>query len=188
MATRRTVRNFIAFQIGWLACVVSAAQHRPLLGLLVASAVVALHVSTSSTPGRDLKLIGVAVSFGATIDSLLLIPDWLRYETGQPFAWLAPYWIVALWAVFATTLNESLAWLQRSRLLAAVCGASSAPLAYWAGAQIGAIELVEPLPALLAIGIAWGLVLPLLTHMARAIGSPATTTKKICGSELESHA
>lgn len=188
MAMRRTLQNFLAFQIGWLGCVLSAAQGLPLLALMIASSVVALHVSTSPTPSRELKVIGVAVLVGATIDSLLLIPDWLRYSTGQPFASLAPYWIVALWAMFATTLNSSLVWLQRSRLLAAVCGASSAPLAYWAGARIGAIGLVEPLPALLAIGIAWAFVLPILTHMARAIGSPATKLETISGSELASHA
>ena len=188
MTTRRTLQNFIAFQIGWLGCVVSAAQGLPLLSLMIAGAVVALHVSTSPTPSRELKLIGIAVLIGATLDSLLLIPGWLRYSTGQPLASLAPYWIVALWAMFATTLNESLAWLQRSRLLAAVCGASSSPLAYWAGARLGAIELVEPLPALTAIGIAWACVLPILTHMARAIRLPATETDRISGRELASHA
>ena len=188
MATRRTLQNFIAFQIGWLGCVVSAAQGLPLLGLLIAIAVVALHVSTSPAPGRELKLIGVAVLIGATVDSVLLIPDWLRYSTGQPLASLAPYWIVALWAMFATTLNASLAWLQRSPLLAPVSGAASAPLAYWAGARIGAIELIELLPALLAIGIAWAFVLPVLTHAARAIGSPATKAATISGNELASHA
>ncbi len=188
MAMRRTLQNFIAFQIGWLGCVFSAAQGLPLLALIIASGVVALHVSTSPTASHELKVIGAAVLIGASIDSLLLIPGWLRYSTGQPFASLAPYWIVALWAMFATTLNASLIWLQRSRLLAAICGASSAPLAYWAGARIGAIELVEPLPALLAIATAWAFVLPILTHIARASGSPATKADRISGSELTSHA
>ena len=85
-------------------------------------------------------------------------------------------------------MSASLAWLQRSPLLAAVSGAASAPLAYWAGARIGAIELIELLPALLAIGIAWAFVLPVLTHAARAIGSPATQAATISGNELASHA
>jgi hypothetical protein len=78
---------------------------------------------------------------------------------------LAPYWIVAMWVLFATTLNVGMRWLRRSTAIAAVAGAIGGPLAFFAGASIGAVELVSPAIALIAIGIGWAVMLPLLVKL-----------------------
>ena len=64
-----------------------------------------------------------------------------------------PYWILAMWALFATTLNASLGWLHGRPALAGALGMLSGPLAYWAGARLGAIELVQPAAALAALAL-----------------------------------
>jgi hypothetical protein len=81
-----------------------------------------------------------------------------------------------------------LAWLQRSRLLAVVCGALSAPIAYWAGARMGAIELFDPPAALIAIGLTWALVLPVLTHAASSFSSSTAQQRVTARRTLASHA
>ncbi len=43
----RTLVNFVAFQAGWFACVLSAANGRPWLGVLVVGLIVALHLRTA---------------------------------------------------------------------------------------------------------------------------------------------
>ncbi len=43
----------------------------------------------------------------------------------MPLTGFPPPWILALWALFASTLNASLGWLQDRLLLAAVLGALS---------------------------------------------------------------
>ena len=45
------VVNFVAFQVGWFACVLGAARGWPLLGPLVALAILAPMAWTSPRPG-----------------------------------------------------------------------------------------------------------------------------------------
>jgi hypothetical protein len=186
----RKLENLLAFQIGWLGCVLSAAYGLPLAGLIVATLVTTLHLWRSEERRRELRLIGSAIALGTITDTLLLATGWLSYSTGQLFANVAPYWIIAMWPMFATTLNESLAWLARSRLLAAVSGALFAPLAYWAGARLGAITLIDPEAALIAVGALWAVVLPILIHLAGAFSSSSaeTTEGAAASGKLASHA
>jgi len=185
----RRLQNFLAFQIGWLGCVAAAAYRLPLVGLLIAAIVTSWHLSRSTTPLSELKLVTAAAVLGALCDSALLATGWLSYSVGQPLQYLAPYWIIALWAMFATTLQESLAWLTRSAGLAALLGAVSAPLAYWAGSRMGALSLDRPLPALLAIAGTWAAALPLLIGAARALSPREPTAgEAVSNAEVASHA
>ena len=91
----------------------------------------------------------------------------LQFHTGAFIAGVAPHWILALWALFATTLNVSLSWLRGRWLLAAVLGAIAGPLSYWGGAKLGALVLVQPLPAVVAMAIEWAIAMPLLMRLAQ---------------------
>jgi hypothetical protein len=64
--------------------------------------------------------------------------------------------------IFATTLNVSLRWMKKRWTLAAGLGAVGGPLAYLAGAQLGAVTLTETSTALAAIGTVWALAMPVL--------------------------
>ena len=63
-----------------------------------------------------------------------------RFASGVWAQGWAPYWMVALWGAFATTLNHSLRWLTRRPVFAALFGAVGGPIAYSAGVQLGALE------------------------------------------------
>ena len=88
-----------------------------------------------------MKLIGLALAIGLVWDSALASLGWIRFTSGTLVEGAAPPWILGLWALFATTLNRSLAWLHGRYALAAVLGAIAGPLSYWAGARLGALEL-----------------------------------------------
>jgi len=185
----RRLQNFLAFQTGWLGCVAAAAYRLPLLGLLIAGIVTGWHLWRSPAPRAELKLIIFAMALGTLCDSALLATGWLSYSVGQPLQLLAPYWIIAMWAMFATTLRESLAWLLRSAGLAAVFGALLAPFAYWAGSRMGALSLDQPIPALLAIAGAWAAAMPLLIVAARRLSPPQPShSKPISNAAAISHA
>ncbi|MGB5202220.1 MAG: DUF2878 domain-containing protein, partial [Sedimenticolaceae bacterium] len=79
---------------------------------------------------------------------------------------LAPYWIVAMWMGFATTLNVSLGWLKGRYWLAALFGAVGGPLAYLAGAKLGGITLISSEAALTALALGWATIMPLLMYLA----------------------
>jgi len=162
----RRIANFIAFQLGWFACVLGAANGLPWSGPLVVAAVIALHLSLSRRPLRELRLVGAAMLTGLVLDSLLLATGWLRYPAGQWLPGVAPYWIVAMWGLFATTLNVSMAWLRGRSVLAVLVGVVGGPLSYLAGEKLGAIELMPPAPALVALALAWALAMPLLMRLA----------------------
>jgi Protein of unknown function (DUF2878) len=166
-SSANVIVNFMAFQIGWFACVLGAAWGRPWIGTAIAAAVVALHLWCVARPGQELRLIAAALAIGLAWDSLLMNLGLVTFQSGFPLEYAAPQWILALWALFATTLNVSLRWLQGRWLVAALLGAAAGPLSYWAGMRLGALVLPELLPALLALAVGWGAMTPLLLVVAR---------------------
>ena len=158
--------NFVAFQLGWFACVLGAANGLPWLGPVVVAAVVALHLVTARRKRPELYLVLVAMVIGLVVDSLLLATGWLRYSAGLWLPGLAPYWIIAMWALFATTLNVSMGWMRGRPVLTLLMGAIGGPLSYLAGEKLGAIELTQPTAALAALAVAWAIAMPLLMWLA----------------------
>jgi hypothetical protein len=154
--------NFVLFQLGWLACVISAANQQPLIGAVIASLIIVLHVWRAKVPGSEVKLIGLAVLIGLAWDSVLVWQGVLVYSTGMWLPFLAPYWIIMMWALFATTLNVSLRWLKGKFLYAVTFGAIGGPLAYYAGQRLGAVEFSETYLALGALFVGWAVFTPLL--------------------------
>ncbi len=161
--------NFVGFKLGWLACVLGGANGWPLAGTAVALAIVLLHVALAAAPGRELTLILIAGAIGAAWDSMLAASGLLIYATGAPFAVAAPYWIVAMWLLFATLLNKSLRWLHGRLWLAAAFGAVGGPLAFYAGHRLGAVDFADPRAALVALSVGWALIMPLLVVLAQRL-------------------
>lgn len=173
----RTLVNFVAFQLGWFACVLAAANASAWLGMLVVGLVVALHLVLAERPGQELRLVALALLMGLVFDSLLVNSGWLRYASPGPFSGLAPYWILGMWALFATTLNVTMGWLKDKPALAALLGAVFGPLSYMAGQRLGALEFVDFRSGMLALAVVWALAMPLLMLAAArydGFGKPQT--------------
>ncbi len=167
MVTRTAmVMNFILFQLGWFACVLGAARGWSREGALLALAIVAGYVARAARPGRELALVAAAVALGALADSLLASSGWLRYAGAAPVDGFAPWWILALWALFAITLNVSMRTLRGRPALGALLGVVGGPLAYLGGEKLGAVAIAQPLPALVALAIVWALAAPSLLGLA----------------------
>lgn len=165
----RVFGNVILFQLGWFACVAGAANGYAREGALAAAAIVAWHVLRAAQPRRELLLAAGAAAAGALFETALVQAGWVRFESGVLLEGTAPYWMVALWALFATTLNVSLKSLQSRPWLAAALGAVGGPLAYYAGARLGALQLVQPAAMLAALAVGWALLTPLLLSAARRL-------------------
>jgi Protein of unknown function (DUF2878) len=159
LKTARLVLNVVVYQCAWFACVLSAAAHRPFIGISVAAAAVLLHLYLAPAPLREVPLILLATLAGVLFESLLVASGWVDST-------VLPLWMVALWAAFATTLNVSLRVLRRRYLLSAAIAAVGAPLAYEAGAALGAVQWVQATPALLLVAVGWAVLLPLLMRTA----------------------
>lgn len=159
--------NYVTFQVGWLALVVSAAYDRPMLGLLVALMVLGLHLALVSRFWAEVKLLLACAAIGTVFDSLLLASGWVSYPNGEWIPGLAPYWIVAMWLLFAATLNLSMAWMKGRMVLAALMGLLGGPISYIAGRNLGAIQLENPQAALIAVALAWAVMMPMLCRLAQ---------------------
>lgn len=166
---KRVAVNFIAFQVGWFACVLGAANGLPWLGVLVGFVVVWIHLSKAARPGPELRLLTLAVLMGLVLDSVLVSSGWLRYPSGHWLPGLAPYWILAMWALFATTLNLSMAWIKANARLAALLGAVFGPLSYIAGQRLGGVEFVDFGLGVTALAVAWAVAMPLLVVAANRL-------------------
>lgn len=171
----RTIVNVVAFQAGWLACVLSAANGLPWAGVIVALGAVALHLLLATDTTAELRLIGISVALGFVFDSALLATGWVSYPSGLLSAYVAPYWILALWALFATTLNVCMSWIKRSLPLAALLGAICGPVSYFAGSGFGGITLIEPAASMVALAVIWAVAMPALVIAARRNDDTAAT-------------
>ncbi len=158
--------NLVLFQVGWFACVLSGAAHMPWIGALVAVSIVGFHLVRADQREAEIKLILIAVGIGALFDSLLVWTEWLRYPSGILLPNTAPYWIVLMWALFATILNISLRWLRGRWLIAALAGAAGGPLAYYGGHRLGALEFGDVTAALLALAVGWAIFTPVLMALS----------------------
>jgi hypothetical protein len=163
----RMAFNVLAFQLGWLVVVGSAARGAALLGVGFAALVVLLQLASRTLRQGEWPVLAAALAIGLVFDTLLAATGLVRFADAGPLAPMAPAWILALWALFATTLNCSLRWLQQRPWLAAALGAVAGPLSYLAAEQMGACTLQARVPALIALALGWAAVLPLLLALAR---------------------
>lgn len=166
LSTAMIVSNFMLFQIGWFACVWSAAAHQPWIGVLVTTGVVVAHVLRAPSPKAEVKLVTLALAMGLVFDSFLVWEGWLQYSSGIVLPNIAPYWIVALWGLFATLLNVSLRWMRGRSVIAVVFGAAGGPAAYYGGLRLGALEFGNMPAGLLALAIGWAVLTPLLLALS----------------------
>lgn len=165
----RILVNVLGFKIGWLSSVLGAAAQMPWLGPVVVVLVASVHLLQAHRPELELGLLVTAAVIGICFDSFIVAMGWVTYPSGQFSAMLAPYWIVTMWVLFATTLNCAMAWLKGRAMLAAILGATAGPASYYAGQKLGAIEFVEPVAALSALAIGWAVVMPLLMVIAERL-------------------
>jgi len=178
--------NIIAFKIAWLASVLGGANELPLLGPAAVMVAVAIHLRLVKEPSREMLLIFTTGMVGITVDSAMISAGLLSYSTGTVVPGMSPLWILGMWLLFATTFNVSFRWLQSKLLLAAALGAVFGPLSYYSGSKIGAVTLNEPVAAMIALAITWGMILPGMLELARRLnrtgmetsGNPIRTTEE----------
>lgn len=138
----------------------------PWLGPLLVVPILAWHLYHSNAWRKECMLIVTLTIAGSLFDQILLSSGWIQYPAGTWPSGLLPLWMLALWAAFSTTLNVSLRWMHGKPLLAALFGLIGGPLAYLAGQKLGAMELLAQTNMLLALGVGWGLMMPVMLALS----------------------
>jgi hypothetical protein len=172
--------NFAVFQAGWMASVIGAANGLPWIGPLAVAGAMWLHLHNAARPQLEVMLIAACGLTGIVFDSLLVVQGWVTYPSGMFSQYFAPYWIVGMWLLFATTLNVSLAWLKGRWVLASIMGAIFGPASYVAGERLGGVALVDAQAALITLGAGWALIMPGLMALAdRLDGMTAPSAARV---------
>jgi len=156
------VQNAVLFQIGWFACVLTASNNLAWLGSLAAAGILIIHLSRAFDFRMEIKTIVLITAMGTLWDSILIQTQFYQFSHGILIAGIAPYWLIALWALFATTLNLSLRWLKHRKILASALGFIVGPVSYYAGHRLGAIEFSNTTMTLMLTAIGWAVILPLV--------------------------
>ena len=174
---RSLITNFLLFQLGWFACVLGGAYGYALLGSLIAMMIIAYHIFQAADAIKEFRLLILALIIGVIFESIVTWQNLAHYGHGQFFDAMAPHWMILMWPLFATTLNLSMRWLKSlSLLVIALFGAAFAPLAYYAGYRLGAVEYDNLLLSLSIIAIAWSVLLPILLKFSIKLDGYRTMT------------
>ncbi|MCA9743679.1 MAG: DUF2878 domain-containing protein [Deferribacteres bacterium] len=163
--------NFIGYQAGWFCCVLGAAHGYPYLGPIFVVLFLAWHFHTVKQRAQEMRFVLMVAALGLVADSLFKATGLLKYASPVPdVSWLAPIWIVAIWALFASSLNSSLRWLRGRGVLSLAFGAILGPMSYLAGERIGAAMLGPNRVLVIAVlSIVWAAVMPTLMHLSELI-------------------
>ncbi len=158
--------NFAVFEIAWLSSVIGGAQQMPWIGPVAVLVALVLHLRAARKPVEEILLLLTCAMIGAGFDSMLVAAGWVTYKAGLFSEYFAPYWIITMWMLFATTLNVSMRWLRGKPKLAAFFGFYGGPASYIAGQELGGIVLVNQVASLLALAIGWAIMMPILMWLS----------------------
>ena len=170
----RRLVNFAVYEAAWFACIFGVAHGQPLWGTAAVVASIAWHVAISARPASELALIVILCAVGFVAESLVVAQGNVAYRAGQPVAWLAPYWMVALWGEFGIALNVTLRWLKRKPWLAALLGAVFGPLSFMGGVRMGGARFVDEPAALVTLVVMWAVLMPLVMWISDRFDGVAT--------------
>lgn len=162
---KKNIINAVLFNLGWFACVAGGNEVALVAGLIIFT----IHFIWINEHPKEWLTIFIIVLIGFTIDSIWF---YIGIMQNGDQSILIPFWLIVLWAIFATTINNCLRWFQDHLMLVAVAGLIFGPLAYWMGAKLSNVVINEPLmQSMLIIGLGWMLMLPSFFILSKKVRS-----------------
>ena len=144
--------NIVGFNLCWFGLVWFGNDFIPFACLFLL-----MHLYYSNVRREHLLIITITFT-GILVDSLLYGFGFYQFEQLGHI----PFWLMVLWACFATTIAHSLHFLSVSKCWQMIVGAMFVPLSYIAGYQFGAVVFSHPiLISYVALSLIWCLLLPL---------------------------
>ncbi|MCH8498733.1 MAG: DUF2878 domain-containing protein [Marinobacter sp.] len=160
--TRRNLANLVMFQTGWFLCVLFPGIATAFIGF----GIVLAHLCTlSKRPREEFNFILMGTLLGTLLDGLWFQVGVMQDPASQ-VQW-TPFWLVAIWALFMTTLSHSMAWLGQSRWLPWALAPLAGPFAYWSASKLGAVALPDLSVSLPALAMGWLVLFPLLLGLRK---------------------
>jgi hypothetical protein len=170
----KRLSNFVAFQLGWFACVLGRAHDASWMGALAVAILLGIHLWwMPAGRARESLFILCAAGIGLGADALAKQAGAITGAGPACAPWLAPAWLLPLWMLFASTLNAALDWMADRYIVGALFGAVGGPLSYWAGRRMHALDVPDPLVRSLSwIAAEWAIAMPLLLWLRASLTGP----------------
>lgn len=165
------IANAIAFNLCWFALVLQGNWAVPWVITWVI-----VHILIQQDSWREMQFILAVAAIGVMVDSILTASGVLIFAESTS---RLPLWMVSLWLGFATTLNHSLAVLNRSRLARVLVAIAGAPSSYLLGSRLGQVELgLNVLATYLVFALTWVLLLEIFARLPFHPDSPVSASTK----------
>ena len=165
-----TVRvvNAIIFYVGWFILLVGAVDGWAGWASVALVPMLALHVALVRDWRKEMLLMLTISGCGLVIDSLYIAFGVVGYASPNVVPWLAPWWIVVMYGLFATSVDSSLHWMGHHLGAAAVLGGVGAAVSYAVGVKMGAASfLLAGGRSPVLIGFVWTLFMPMCIQLSR---------------------
>ena len=88
--------NYTLYQIGWFACVLGGASHRPWTGCLIALILVGVHLALTGERSLEFRLVALAIGVGAVVEMMQIAAGTYRFTSGTVNDALPPPWLLAM--------------------------------------------------------------------------------------------
>lgn len=159
------------FYGGWFYCVQSVVNCNQFQGALVIGIILIYLFIVSNHRLADLIMLITITLFGSITDTLYAYTGFIQYKcVHETLPWLAPYWLVSLWMLFATLIRESFAWLYGRWTLAIVLGSAGGVSSYLAAMRMGAASfLVSESTGIIILAIMWAMIVPVSIWYAKTL-------------------
>lgn len=152
--------NIICFNVSWFGLVFWGESFIPVTFCWIAG-----HLYLCRNRIAEFKLIISITLVGTLVDSLFSMFNVLNFENQH-----IPFWLITLWAAFATTIPHGLNYLAQSKALQLIAGLVFPPMSYVAGASLSTIELGYGLfNTFLILSITWGPLMVLFFYLKEKI-------------------
>ena len=151
------VFNLVGFNLAWFGLVYWGNNFIPFSLLLLIS-----HLFFIAKSRNELLLIMVITFIGIFVDSLLVQFNVFIFVNGGHI----PFWLMMLWACFATTICHSLRFLSGRKALQLFVGAIFAPLSYIAGYKFQAVDFGQSMiSTYLLLSVIWAALFVLFFYL-----------------------
>jgi hypothetical protein len=170
----RSAVDFVLFNICWLANLYSALHSILWIGPTVTVVALAIHLFPDNNGGRESVILLFIVLSGYGWDTCLQWSGLMTFPLET--AVIPPLWLFSQWFALGLIFRDTLRWLRRRYLLAALLGGTGGPLSYYSASGFGIIIFGEPTGwSLLVMGLGWAFLVPLFLFISGEIrGKPMT--------------
>lgn len=175
----KNIFNLIGFQASWWACIFGTKYQYTFIGPFCMFVFLLIHLIYFRVKKEELILILLVSLIGTLIDTTLAYCGMIVYEGSYLYiTFLAPLWITAMWAGFASTVNHSLAWLEEKPFLSFSMGLVAGPLSYFTAERFGVIIINGSAILYTAVlAIIWGFSVTFIFILNKKLKNPLNLSK-----------